>query len=583
MRICVFQSSYEGSGSVLGDLHDSSQPGLFTSQHEFAYRFIHKDNAQQEIDAAVAEGFDFYFNFLWGTLDDPVAGTLASRYFESLGLPSCGVRSWERSMTKNDFYQTARLHGTPPVPGADRFPLFVKPANGCASQLIDEHSVCHNQEELDLALGRINKSLHEARIRRAHALGIKDPVEYASSYDPTSRDNDDVVVQEYIDGKDYTCSVVEMGQSCIALTPFVYNTKQTTSKDKFLTFDLKFDQETRIELLQKQHNPTLFERLQQVAMEAFTVSGCKGSNMGCDVDLRATPTGEVFAIEVNPQPAAFMPDGVFQDLPIIHSLPGGHSAVINIFIANHMLGHPDKWSHQPKIASLYDGLAPKYDTLVNQAATMVESARRLADRFEFSGTVLDLACGTGIFGRALAESKKSSSLAVAVSSQEYRLLGCDISPGMLDICRSSGAYDNLFTDSMESTLLRISSVDHGKSVDHITCLSSMHFLRPEMFSFVMVLCFTLANKSVTISVDEIPDVYNEKLKKLGHDCMHSTNHLASMESFCEPKGWRLECRERQYSWTSPATGDRIYTTYFRFERVDGDTRDVMVGGLQLPN
>ncbi|KAG8425613.1 hypothetical protein J3458_002296 [Metarhizium acridum] len=121
MRIFVFQSSYEGSDSVLEDFDIQSQPGLFTSQHEFEYRFIHKDKAQQEIDAAVAEGFDFYINFLWGTLDDPVAGVLASRYFESLGLPSCGVRSWERSKTKNDFYKAARLRGAPPVPGVDHF------------------------------------------------------------------------------------------------------------------------------------------------------------------------------------------------------------------------------------------------------------------------------------------------------------------------------------------------------------------------------------------------------------------------------------------------------------------------------
>ncbi|KAG8425614.1 hypothetical protein J3458_002297 [Metarhizium acridum] len=301
-----------------------------------------------------------------------------------------------------------------------------------------------------------------------------------------------------------------MGQNCIALTPFVYITKQTTNREKFLTFDLKFDKETRIELVQKRHNPTLFERLQQVATEAFTVSSCIGSNMGCDVDLRATPAGEVFAIEVNPQPAAFMPEGKFHDLPIIHSLPGGHPAVINIFIANHMLGQPDQWSHQPKIASGYDGLAPKYDTILSQMTSLPASFKRLADRFEFSGTVLDLACGTGLFGRVLAESKEPCSL--AAFKKNHRLLGCDISPGMLEICRSSGVYDALYTESMETTLLKISSSD-AKSVDHITCFSSIHFLRPEMFSFVMVLCFALANKSVTISVDDIPDVYNETLKK----------------------------------------------------------------------
>lgn len=578
MRICVFQSSYEGSGSVLQDVDASSQPGAFTSQHKFETRFIHKDKAQQEIDAAVAEGFDFYFNFLWGTLDDPVAGVLASRYFESLGLPSCGIRSLERSKSKNDFYKSARLHGAPLVPGVDRFPLFVKPAYGCASQLIDENSVCHNQEELDLTLRRMSTSLLEARIRRAHALGIEDPVKYASSCDCLGRDSDDIVVQEYIEGRDYTCSVLEMGQTCIALAPIVYNMKQPATKESFLTFDRKFDEETYIEIMQKRDNPVLFERLQQVAIEAFMVSDCKGSNMGCDVDLRATPTGEVFAIEVNPQPAAFMTEGAYQDLPIIHSLPGGHPAVINIFIANHMLCHPGQWDRQSKVASTYDDFAPKYDTLAN--GSMAASVKRVADRFDFSGTVLDLGCGTGLFGRGLAESKKSSSL--TASKPESRLVGCDISPGMLETCRTSGLYDVLYLDSMEATLLKISNSDYAKGIDHIICSSAIHFLSPEMLSFVMVLCFVLANRSITINVDEIPDTYNERLKEKGFGFMHSFDHLANMEAFGVPKGWRLVKGEREYSWTSPTTGDRVYTVYFRFERIDVDDRNVMVKEAGLP-
>lgn len=214
--------------------------------------------AKEEIDALAAEKLDFYFNFMWGTLEDPVAGVLESRHFESLGLPSCGVRSWERSMTKNDFYENAERRGAPSVPGTDRFPLFVKPANGCASQLIDEKSVCHNQAELQSVLRHINEALYEARIRRAEAMGIEDKKAFAESYNPVGRDSDDIVVQEYIDGQDYTCSVIQMGEACIALTSFVYMMKETAVTEKFLTFELKFDDETRIELLQKKGNPALF-------------------------------------------------------------------------------------------------------------------------------------------------------------------------------------------------------------------------------------------------------------------------------------------------------------------------------------
>ncbi|KAG6306468.1 hypothetical protein E4U45_007039 [Claviceps purpurea] len=368
MRICVFLSSYEGSGSVLEDLDTiTSQPGRFTSQHEFEYRWIHKHKAEQQINDAVAEGFDFYFNFLWGTPNDEVAGADASRYFESLDLPSCGVRSSERSQTKNDFYEAARLHGAPRVPGVERFPLFVKPGFGCASQLIDERSVCHNQEELDSALRRMHEALQEPRMRRATGLGMEDPAGYARSLEAAGRNSEDIVVQEYIEGKDYGCVVVQLGQSCVAVTPLAYRMKKPLpQKEQFLTFDGKFDDGTHMELLRKEDDAALYEHLQQAAIEAFAVSSCRTNNTGCDVDLRVTPDGQVFVIEVNPQPAEFLPTGQYQDLSILQGFPGGHWALINVYIANHLLRHSlEQDSRHLGTASAYDAMAPKYDYLMS--------------------------------------------------------------------------------------------------------------------------------------------------------------------------------------------------------------------------
>ncbi|GFF32010.1 LOW QUALITY PROTEIN: hypothetical protein IFM46972_03405 [Aspergillus udagawae] len=228
-----------------------AQPGLSTTEHTFEYRFIHKATAKEEIDAAAAEGSDFYFNFMSATLNDPVAGILESRYFESLNLPSCGIRSWERSMTKNNINKNARRRAAPPVPGTDRFPLL---------------SACHNQAELEGAL------------RRAEAMGIEDTNAFAESYNLAF---DDIVIQEYIDGEEYTCTVFQMGDACIALTPFKVGTKERTGTEK-----LKFDGETRMQLLRKKVNPFLFERLQSAAIDASMASGCQGSNMGSDIEIQ---------------------------------------------------------------------------------------------------------------------------------------------------------------------------------------------------------------------------------------------------------------------------------------------------------
>ncbi|KAG6119749.1 hypothetical protein E4U13_007346 [Claviceps humidiphila] len=597
MKICVFLSSYEGSGCVLEEVNTiASQPGRFTSQHEFEYRWIHKHKAEQQINDAVAEGFDFYFNFLWGTPHDDVAGADASRYFESLDLPSCGIHSSETSQTKNVFYDAARLHGAPRVPGVERFPLFVKPGFGCSSQLIDERSVCRNQDELESALHRMHEALHEPRMKRATALGIEDPIGYVRSLEAAGRSSEDIVVQEYIEGQDYGCVVVQLGPSCVALTPVAYRVKKPLpQKEQFITFEGKFDEGTYMELLRKEDDATLFENIQQASIEAFAVRSYRKNITGCNVDLRATPDGQVFVIELNPQPAEFVPAGLYEDIPVTHSFPGGLAALIDVYIANYLLRHSESEqnSRRAGIASAYDDLATDYDHLDSSGEfTVKQSLAKLVGQYDFSGTILDLACGTGVVGQILAQSQKymrcTSSVPTASQSsfapptshlngtdgtkegkEIYRLLGCDISSGMLDVCRDTGFYDSLDQTAMHSALMNLT-----EPIDHVVCSSALQHIEPEMFSFIMVLLFVRARKSITLSVEDIPDVYNEKLLKAGlikaGAMAPSSNHLGAMEAFGVPErlGWQLVSKERVFSWASPKTGDRIYATWFRFERAD---------------
>ncbi|KAG5974523.1 hypothetical protein E4U56_004645 [Claviceps arundinis] len=600
MKICVFLSSYKGSGCVSEKVKPASQPGEFTSQHEFEFRWIHKHKAKQQINDAVAEGFDFYFSFLWGTPHDDVAGADASRYFESLDLPSCGIHSSETSQTKNVFYDAARLHGAPRVPGVERFPLFVKPGFWCSSQLIDERPVCRNQDELESALRRMHEALHEPRMKRATALGIEDPIGFVRSLEAAGRSSEDIVVLEYFEGQDYSCVVVQLGPGCVALTPVAYRGKKPLAqKAQFITFEGKFGQSTYMELLRKEDDATLFENIQQASIEAFAVRSYRKNITGCKVDLRVTPGGQVFVIDLNPQPAEFGPAGLYECIPITHCFPGGLGALIDVYIANYLLRHSESEQdvRRAGIASTFDRWATYYDYYDAFGAFEVEkkSLAKLVGQYDFSGTILDLGCEAGIFGQVLAQSQKYMRCTSTASHPNgtdgtketkriYRLLGCDISSGMLDICREKGFYDSLDQTDMHSALMNLTT-----SIDHMVCFSARQHIEPEMFSFIMVLLFVRARTSITLSVEDIPSVYkdfpyvhNEQLTKQFDKAIKAgikaglmtpnNNHTGAMEAFGVPEGlgWQLVSKERAFCEVSPVTGDLLYTTWFRFERADDE-------------
>lgn len=184
--------------------------------------------------------------------------------------------------------------------------------------------------------------------------------------------------------------------------------------------------------------------------------------MGCNVDLRVRPDGAVFAIGINPQPAAFIPEGKFQDLPIIHSLPGAHRAVINIFLTNHLLSGKTLGEVASKVSLAYDEMAPSYNKLAEEQTNTVKGMKSIADAFDFNGNVLDLACGTGNFGRVLSAAKSW-----ADSRKTNQLVGFDISPGMLAICKDAGHYDATYHESFEAAL--VNSHRYAETIDHIVC------------------------------------------------------------------------------------------------------------------
>ncbi|KAM5349473.1 hypothetical protein ACJ41O_005978 [Fusarium nematophilum] len=567
MEICLLQSIYPDD-HVLREHDEYADPGRYVKQHTFHHRFIDKANYRQQIDAAVAEKFDFYFNFMWGQPEDEVAGVEATEYFESLNVPFIGLRSHILRKSKTDLYEAARRKGSPPVPSADpdTFPVIVKAARSCASQFLSAKSICFTAEERDAAIAEIDRQLQPGRMRALgypRSDGDKPPTPPLEMKPATAYDlPDDIIVQEFIPGVDYSVVVVEFGRIPIALNPTIYNYPSgTDAKDKyrFLTFDIKFHPELTESLVNRDEDPQLFDTLQKLAVEAFQVNGMAGGSWG-NVDIRIKPDGKPVVIEVNPMPAVFLPpDFGYEETVIWNSLPGEHRALLNIMMASYLMqseGYDNR--RQGFIGKIYDTVAPKYDAEYSPQSSVDQVLGRLLSKFDFGGTLLDIACGTGLFGRLI----RASQQAMPSESLPARHVGLDISPEMARLTKEAG-YDHVFVGPVQEVLPTIT-----ESFDHIMCYQAIHFVSTFEVSLVLSRCFQLAKKSVTIGVDEIPDAYNEAIKRLPPpaNVMTSINHIQEVRDFGVPRGWKLALEEQVFGWTSPNTNVEVNTTLFHFER-----------------
>ncbi|KAF3170503.1 hypothetical protein TWF225_010805 [Orbilia oligospora] len=517
MKICCLHSSDEGIEAGEEDPEDIWQdPGLFTNQHTFENKYIVKATAKAQIDGAIAEGYDFYLVFMWGTRDDAIAGFEAIKYFESLNLPSAGVRSFERARDKFDFFADAKRLGNLPIPGDEKFPLFVKPAADYASKLIDENSLVRNEAELEATINRLHPRMRAQRLRRAEALGEKDPEQYVKSLEKAGRDARDLVIQEFIDGDEFSVVVLAMGYVPVALTPLVvkYGKKQNEA-EQFLTFEVKYHEDSGYGLLDEEKDPDLYKELQAVAVKAFEETGAQPSYMGCEVDFRVRRSDKKpLIIEVDPMPVWFFPTGSrYEDLDVQHDFPGGHRAVLNTFITNYYLDHP-KQKIREKSAN--DGGENLWHT--SDIPKDITSC-------QYSGKVLDLEC---------------RGVAIPQRLEDSEFIGVNGSEETIGLCKQSGRYGDLIHKEIVPFLAH-----YNQRVDHILLLSETQSLSVEELDFVLARCFQLANHSITVFAPE------------------KTDAASNIKSFGEPRNWRLTYNK---AFTTHSLKASTTITAFRFER-----------------
>lgn len=276
-----------------------------------------------------------------------------------------------------------------------RYPKIVKYADGCGSLKLDYNSICHTQDEVQKRIAYLKED--------NKTFGV--------------------MAQDYIIGTECSAMVIEMGDTVLGLNPlrYVFPTDMSPEKE-FLTWHNKFEacEDGTIQYALVEGEDA--EKLKKSAVDAFKALGLIRGGCWARVDMRLErDTGDVYVIEVNSLPVVFYPVGnkLGDDLVIEHTFPGGHGALMDVMLATKLLQQRKIQAQCQRITALFDRMAPGYND-VWQKTGLREFQILFTARYDFSGSVLDLGCGTGAFGKILDE-----------QGIRPKIHGIDISPGML--------------------------------------------------------------------------------------------------------------------------------------------------------
>ncbi len=239
---------------------------------------------------------DVVFNLFEGVPEMSTTEAFAAGLLEWMGLPytgcphQCLVMARDKPLTKR-LLQSARL-ATPKFAVVERlpakanrlgWPVIVKPACEDASVGVAQNSVVTNDEE------------YRARVEFI-----------IEEFGPPA------LVEQFIPGREFNIALYEAPKLTV-LPPYEY----TFTRDNqwgIITYDSKWNTESKdFEATPPDYrpkiDPAIRKKLDSIAKKAYQLLGCRDL---ARVDVRVTPEGKPYIIEVNPNPD-FSPVGGLAD------------------------------------------------------------------------------------------------------------------------------------------------------------------------------------------------------------------------------------------------------------------------------
>jgi D-alanine-D-alanine ligase len=251
-----------------------------------------RDNFETMLRAIETEQPDLIMNLVEFFHNDPENEHHVPSIFELLSIPYTGNQPLTLSLCQKKPQAKALMavHGIPTprgvtievgsaakVPNEMKFPMIVKPAYDDASGGIDSGSVVHDRAALQTRIDKLHRENKMAAL-----------------------------VEEYIEGREIHCAI--LGDRPLPLYEMVFKggvDAQGKPLPHIITYRAKWDPYSRDhhavegQCPVQDLAPELVKRIEGVALAAYRALGCRDY---ARVDMRLDPDGNVFVLEVNPNP-----------------------------------------------------------------------------------------------------------------------------------------------------------------------------------------------------------------------------------------------------------------------------------------
>lgn len=273
MKIIVLLPEYDDINEI--DLS-------FMTEYEIKYTYVNNTNYEEIIQKIMSD--DIVLNLCDGSKEEGTLGIEIIETLEKYNKKFIGSSSKNYSWTKSDirkfnnetsFVRTPNyqlLRKNEEIKTNLKYPLFIKPnTSGGGSIGITQDSKVNTNDEL-------NKTINNIFI-----------------------DFDEVIIEEYIDGREFTILVVENGNLPIVLEPLecVFNNNY-----KYKDYDLKWINYNNISY--KQVEDSLQQKLITFAQDCFIKLKLDGY-----VRFDVRMTNDIYLIDVNPYCGMFYPKALY--------------------------------------------------------------------------------------------------------------------------------------------------------------------------------------------------------------------------------------------------------------------------------